>query len=154
MSPTSRIASVTITGQPGIRDSRGAPVMQEGSLSRVTLFATSSSLRLLISYSRGGTRTPDPVINSHLLYHLSYSGSALHFTRSAPHGQAKRDPPRHRRSFATTGADRSPSKTHPCAATDAASVPCATRPRAQPLPAGPSPRARRLHRRPPDRGRS
>ncbi len=25
--------------------------------------------------SRGGTRTPDPVINSHLLYHLSYSGS-------------------------------------------------------------------------------
>ncbi len=24
--------------------------------------------------SRGGTRTPDPVINSHLLYHLSYSG--------------------------------------------------------------------------------
>src|SRR6476646_2910158 len=26
--------------------------------------------------SRGGTRTPDPVINSHLLYHLSYSGSA------------------------------------------------------------------------------
>ena len=26
--------------------------------------------------SRGGTRTPDPVINSHLLYHLSYSGTA------------------------------------------------------------------------------
>src|SRR4030095_2295057 len=25
--------------------------------------------------SRGGTRTPDPVINSHLLYQLSYSGS-------------------------------------------------------------------------------
>jgi hypothetical protein len=25
-------------------------------------------------HSRGGTRTPDPVINSHLLYHLSYSG--------------------------------------------------------------------------------
>lgn len=25
--------------------------------------------------SRGGTRTPDRVINSHLLYHLSYSGS-------------------------------------------------------------------------------
>ncbi len=24
--------------------------------------------------SRGGTRTPDRVINSHLLYHLSYSG--------------------------------------------------------------------------------
>ena len=24
--------------------------------------------------SRGGTRTPDPVINSHLLYQLSYSG--------------------------------------------------------------------------------
>ena len=27
--------------------------------------------------SRGGTRTPDPVINSHLLYHLSYSGIAM-----------------------------------------------------------------------------
>ena len=26
--------------------------------------------------SRGGTRTPDPVINSHLLYQLSYSGSS------------------------------------------------------------------------------
>ena len=30
----------------------------------------------LYHYSRGGTRTPDPVINSHLLYHLSYSGRA------------------------------------------------------------------------------
>ena len=28
----------------------------------------------VLPYSRGGTRTPDPVINSHLLYHLSYSG--------------------------------------------------------------------------------
>jgi hypothetical protein len=27
--------------------------------------------------SRGGTRTPDPVINSHLLYQLSYSGRCL-----------------------------------------------------------------------------
>jgi hypothetical protein len=27
--------------------------------------------------SRGGTRTPDPVINSHLLYQLSYSGKRL-----------------------------------------------------------------------------
>ena len=27
--------------------------------------------------SRGGTRTPDPVINSHLLYQLSYSGKLL-----------------------------------------------------------------------------
>jgi hypothetical protein len=27
--------------------------------------------------SRGGTRTPDPVINSHLLYQLSYSGRIL-----------------------------------------------------------------------------
>ena len=27
--------------------------------------------------SRGGTRTPDPVINSHLLYQLSYSGSSM-----------------------------------------------------------------------------
>jgi hypothetical protein len=32
------------------------------------------SLNFLES-SRGGTRTPDPVINSHLLYQLSYSGS-------------------------------------------------------------------------------
>ena len=28
-------------------------------------------------YSRGGTRTPDRVINSHLLYQLSYSGLPL-----------------------------------------------------------------------------
>ena len=27
--------------------------------------------------SRGGTRTPDPVVNSHLLYQLSYSGSRV-----------------------------------------------------------------------------
>src|SRR4051794_12262197 len=32
--------------------------------------------------SRGGTRTPDPVINSHLLYHLSYSGIAPQISRS------------------------------------------------------------------------
>ena len=32
--------------------------------------------------SRGGTRTPDPVINSHLLYHLSYSGIAPKISRS------------------------------------------------------------------------
>ena len=31
----------------------------------------------LCSDSRGGTRTPDPVINSHLLYQLSYSGKHL-----------------------------------------------------------------------------
>jgi hypothetical protein len=29
---------------------------------------------VLLKNSRGGTRTPDPVINSHLLYQLSYSG--------------------------------------------------------------------------------
>jgi hypothetical protein len=32
------------------------------------------SERMSFVYSRGGTRTPDPVINSHLLYQLSYSG--------------------------------------------------------------------------------
>ena len=32
--------------------------------------------------SRGGTRTPDPVINSHLLYHLSYSGIAFKISQS------------------------------------------------------------------------
>ena len=31
--------------------------------------------------SRGGTRTPDPVINSHLLYQLSYSGSSMACSR-------------------------------------------------------------------------
>ncbi len=37
-----------------------------------------SPTAMYLSYnsSRGGTRTPDPVINSHLLYHLSYSGIA------------------------------------------------------------------------------
>jgi hypothetical protein len=34
-------------------------------------------------YSRGGTRTPDPVINSHLLYQLSYSGSREKTSRGA-----------------------------------------------------------------------
>ncbi len=29
-----------------------------------------------VRHSRGGTRTPDPVINSHLLYQLSYSGKS------------------------------------------------------------------------------
>ena len=33
--------------------------------------------RLSCQSSRGGTRTPDPVINSHLLYQLSYSGSTF-----------------------------------------------------------------------------
>jgi hypothetical protein len=33
--------------------------------------------RLLAESSRGGTRTPDPVINSHLLYQLSYSGRLI-----------------------------------------------------------------------------
>jgi hypothetical protein len=42
----------------------------------VTLFGKLYLFNLLAIYSRGGTRTPDPVINSHLLYHLSYSGSA------------------------------------------------------------------------------
>ena len=37
--------------------------------------------------SRGGTRTPDPVINSHLLYHLSYSGIALEISRSKHQNQ-------------------------------------------------------------------
>ena len=32
---------------------------------------------LLKRNSRGGTRTPDPVINSHLLYQLSYSGKFI-----------------------------------------------------------------------------
>jgi hypothetical protein len=34
-----------------------------------------AALRFSPASSRGGTRTPDPVINSHLLYQLSYSGS-------------------------------------------------------------------------------
>ena len=37
--------------------------------------------------SRGGTRTPDPVINSHLLYHLSYSGIAIKITQKNPLNQ-------------------------------------------------------------------
>src|SRR3977135_3461615 len=37
--------------------------------------------------SRGGTRTPDPVVNSHLLYHLSYSGIAPEISRSLPLNQ-------------------------------------------------------------------
>ena len=35
----------------------------------------------LFSNSRGGTRTPDPVINSHLLYQLSYSGREWNVAR-------------------------------------------------------------------------
>ena len=37
--------------------------------------------------SRGGTRTPDPVINSHLLYHLSYSGIAMKISHSEDRNQ-------------------------------------------------------------------
>ena len=33
-----------------------------------------NDLMVVLLSSRGGTRTPDPVINSHLLYQLSYSG--------------------------------------------------------------------------------
>jgi hypothetical protein len=40
--------------------------------------------------SRGGTRTPDPVINSHLLYHLSYSGRVPKARRAAEVSQARR----------------------------------------------------------------
>src|SRR5690606_11149092 len=36
--------------------------------------------------SRGGTRTRDRVINSHLLYHLSYSGIDLKITSVAGQG--------------------------------------------------------------------
>lgn len=40
--------------------------------------------------SPGGTRTPDPVINSHLLYHLSYSGMSPKGRRGIQRGQARR----------------------------------------------------------------
>ncbi len=36
--------------------------------------AQRAAMLALEANSRGGTRTPDPVINSHLLYQLSYSG--------------------------------------------------------------------------------
>ena len=36
--------------------------------------AQRAAMLVLRANSRGGTRTPDPVINSHLLYQLSYSG--------------------------------------------------------------------------------
>ena len=36
--------------------------------------AQRAAMLVLEANSRGGTRTPDPVINSHLLYQLSYSG--------------------------------------------------------------------------------
>ena len=39
--------------------------------------------------SRGGTRTPDPVINSHLLYQLSYSGKRNQYT-DLPRGSQRR----------------------------------------------------------------
>lgn len=40
------------------------------------------SVAMILNSSRGGTRTPDPVINSHLLYHLSYSGIAPKISES------------------------------------------------------------------------
>jgi hypothetical protein len=43
---------------------------------------------LRYSSSRGGTRTPDTVINSHLLYHLSYSGMSRKGRRATERGQA------------------------------------------------------------------
>ena len=41
-----------------------------------------------VGSSRGGTRTPDTVINSHLLYHLSYSGMSPKPRRATEQGQA------------------------------------------------------------------
>src|ERR1039458_8434674 len=46
-------------------------------------------LQLTVS-SRGGTRTPDPAINSRLLYQLSYSGIAVKARRREGEGQRSR----------------------------------------------------------------
>ena len=70
--------------QLGIAPNEKGPVHWTDPFTMTSIIPNSSLI-----HSRGGTRTPDPVINSHLLYHLSYSGSAQHFTRSARHGQAK-----------------------------------------------------------------
>jgi hypothetical protein len=45
--------------------------------------------RLFCGYSRGGTRTPDPVINSHLLYQLSYSGKCSNCNDLLPQTQPR-----------------------------------------------------------------
>ena len=50
--------------------------------------------------SRGGTRTPDPVINSHLLYQLSYSGKCSNCNDLLPQTQ-----PRTRSKFSTDAPD-------------------------------------------------
>src|ERR1700738_4031204 len=47
---------------------------------------------IVVDSSRGGTRTPDPVINSHLLYHLSYSGIAMKISHSDDRNQPTRVP--------------------------------------------------------------
>jgi hypothetical protein len=41
---------------------------------------TDLPIRCPAGSSRGGTRTPDPVINSHLLYQLSYSGRLIFYS--------------------------------------------------------------------------
>ena len=45
---------------------------------------------MFYSNSPGRTRTADPVINSHLLYRLSYRGKSRerYFTHENPYGQA------------------------------------------------------------------
>ena len=54
------------------------------------------------SGSPGGTRTPDPVINSHLLYQLSYSGKCSNCNDLLPQTQ-----PRTRSKFSTNAPDSS-----------------------------------------------
>src|SRR5215469_14153881 len=46
--------------------------------------------RLRSLSSRGGTRTPDPAVNSRLLYQLSYSGRVTQDQNSGPEGRGAR----------------------------------------------------------------
>ena len=61
--------------------------MQDGPASERTPARLTNGAEMIYTSSRGGTRTPDPVINSHLLYHLSYSGIAPQISRSTPLNQ-------------------------------------------------------------------
>jgi hypothetical protein len=51
--------------------------------------AQRAAILVLGANSRGGTRTPDPVINSHLLYQLSYSGKCSNCNDLLPQTQPR-----------------------------------------------------------------
>ncbi len=67
-------------------DESGRRWKEKRAITEVTARLTNVFQNLIppLTSSRGGTRTPDRVINSHLLYHLSYPGILGATTSTSP----------------------------------------------------------------------